>query len=265
MRFARYAGLLCLLLLPFTIWGQQSATTSIQGSTLLLQSLRVMTGAVSLSDVTLTGTARRIAGSDDETGSVVLKALATGQSRMDGAFPSGQSSEIRSIDSNGNPAGAWIGPDGSSHSISSQNVMTSSAWFLPALALGGIITSQNYAVAYVGLETEDEISVIHLTVTQQFPSVPPQIVALMRHLSQMEVFLDSTTLLPVTMSFNIHPDNNELLDIPVEIRFSGYNAVSGVQIPLHIQKYLNNSLILDIQLQAANLNSGLAASAFAIQ
>ena len=65
MRSARYACFFCLFLLPFPIWAQQSAPTSAQGAVLLQRAFGVLAGNTSLADVTLTGTARRIAGSDD--------------------------------------------------------------------------------------------------------------------------------------------------------------------------------------------------------
>ncbi len=86
----------------------------------------------------------------------------------------------------------------------------------------------------------------------------------MGHLSQMDFFLDSTTFLPAAVTFNIHPDNNALLDIPIEVRFSDYRAVKGVQVPFHIQKFLNNGLILDLQFTTAVLNAGLGASQFQV-
>ncbi len=80
----------------------------------------------------------------------------------------------------------------------------------------------------------------------------------------MDFFLDSTTFLPAVTTFNIHPDNNALLDIPIEVRFSDYRAVNGVQVPFHVQKFLNNGLILDLQFQTAALNTGLATSQFQV-
>src|SRR5260370_26266334 len=82
MRLLRF-GLLFCLLLHSPVWAQQTATTSAQGVALLQQSLGALAGTTSLANVTLTGTARRVAGSDDETGAVVLKALATGEARLD--------------------------------------------------------------------------------------------------------------------------------------------------------------------------------------
>ena len=266
MRSARYAWLFCLFLVPFPIWAQQTAPTTAQGAVILQRAFGVLAGSASLADVTLTGTARRIAGSDDETGTAVLKALATGEVRMDFGFPSGQRSEARTNSANG-AAGTWTGPDGKVHPQSQHNLMTDSSWFFPALVLGRLVSSKNSSVSLLGQETRDGISVVHLTASQQFsgPDVPADISTLMQHLSQIEIFLDSSTQLPVVLAFNQHPDNDAGLDIPAEVRFSDYRAVNGVQIAFHIQRYLNNSLILDIQLHTATMNSGLTAGAFTAQ
>src|SRR6202007_2944399 len=205
------------------------------------------------------------AGSDDETGTVTLQALATGQSQMKCSYPSGPLSELISISSIGVPVGSWSGANGAVHPMSYHNLLTDSSWFFPALTLTKLLASQTSAVTLVGQETKDGVSVTHLMTAQQFPDVPPDMAPVMQHISQMNLFLDAKTLLPVALDLTVHPDNNMLLDIPVEIRFSDYRAVNGVQVPFHVQKYLNNSLILDIQLQTVTLNSGLAASAFAIQ
>jgi hypothetical protein len=84
-------------------------------------------------------------------------------------------------------------------------------------------------------------------------------------MSQVDIFLDASTLLPAAIAFSLHPDDNALLDIPLEIRFSDYRPVSGAQVPFRIQKYLNNSLILDLQLQSTAFNTGLTAADFSVQ
>jgi hypothetical protein len=264
MPLTRFALLISILLLTAPLQAQQTATTSAQGAALLQQSLGALVGATSIADVTLTGTARRIAGSDDETGTAVLKALAVGDARMDFSFPSGQRSEVRT-NSNNVPAGTWTGPDGKVHPQSQHNLITDSSWFFPALTVSRLVSAQNSSALLVGPETRNGLSVVHLTVSQLFPDLPNEIAPLMQHLSQMDIFLDSSTRLPVALAFNQHPDKDAGLDMPIEVRFSDYRAVNGVQVPFHIQRYLNNGLILDIQLQAATLNAGLTASAFAIQ
>jgi len=233
---------------------------------ILQQSLTAIGGAaaagrVVINDVTLTGRARRIAGSDDETGTAVVKALATGEARMDFSFPSGQHSEVRTNSEKG-PAGKWSGRDGTAHTISRHNLMVDSSWFFPALMLRRLSSSQGFAVSYAGNETWDGRAVEHLTVSQQFPGVPARAAALMQRLSQMEIYLDASTLLPSAVSFNTHPDNDAGRDIPVEIRYSDYRVVNGAQVPFHVQKYLNNGLVLDVQFETAALNTGLSASSF---
>ena len=87
---------------------------------------------------------------------------------------------------------------------------------------------------------------------------------MMQHLTQTEIYLDASTLLPAAVDLNIHPDNNALLDIPIEIRFSDYRPVNGAQIPFHIQQFINNSLALDLKFESAALNAGLSASSFTV-
>jgi len=95
--------------------------------------------------------------------------------------------------------------------------------------------------------------------------LPPDMSALMQHLSQMDLYLDAVSGLPAAMTFNIHPDNNALLDIPTEIRLSDYRMVNGAQVPFHVEQYLNNSLVLDFRFDAVTINTGLSANDFQIQ
>jgi hypothetical protein len=232
-----------------------------QAPPLLQRALAVMTGGAALHDVVITGTARRIAGSDDESGTATLKALPTGESRIDLSFPSGARTEVRSS-SDAAPAGQWSGPDGTPHSISQHNMFAGNFWFFSPFTLAEAV-SQDSVVSYVGHETFDDTPVEHLSISSQFPSLPAsQTTTLLQHLSQTEIYLDSKTLLPTALFFNTHPDNNALLDIPVLVRYSNYQSVNGAQIAFHVQKFVNNTLVLDLQFQSANFNTGLSATDF---
>jgi len=241
---------------------QQTVTSSPQAVELLRRALTALSAGVPTSDVTLSGTAHYVAGSDDETGTVVLRAM-PGASRMDLNLSSGQRSEVQNT-SGASPAGTWSGKDSVSHPISSHNLLTDPAWFFPAFPIARGLSPTGYVATYVGHETRDGQAVEHLTISQSFSIQTPKGVHSFEHLSEMNYFLDSTTLLPAAITFNIHPDDNTLLDIPIEVRFSDYRLTSGIQIPFHIEKYLNDSLILDLQAQTATLNSGLPASTFAV-
>jgi hypothetical protein len=70
-----YTVLTLLLILPTTHAQQPSPTTiDSQALAVLKQAAAALQGATPVNDVTLAGSAHRIAGSDDEVGTVVLKA-----------------------------------------------------------------------------------------------------------------------------------------------------------------------------------------------
>jgi len=264
MRSARVLlsfGLCVLLVIPLT--AQQSASSSTQASQLLQQSLASLQGNTPLTDVTLSGTARRIAGSDDQSGTAVLKGLASGAARTDLSLSSGQRSEVQNL-IEAAPVGIWSGPDRISHSMVYHNLMTEPVWFFPAFAISRRVSTKSYVATYVGQETHNGQVVEHVSVSQTPSAQMASGASLFQHLTQVDFFLDSSTLLPAAITFNIHPDNNAALDIPVEIRFSEYRTVSSAQVPFHVQKFLNNSLFLDFEAQSATLNSGLAASDFSL-
>jgi len=266
MRIARTYVLAFSCLFPvFPLFAQQTATTTTQSSpqavTLLQNSLAALTGGKPITDVTLSGNARRIVGPDDESGTATLKAISGDAGRMDLTLSSGQRSEILNSTTTP-PAGSWSGTDAVSHPIASHNLLNGSAWFFPVFAVSHRLSDSSFVATYVGHETRNGQAVEHVTVSQSSSVQTPPGVPTLQHLTQADFFLDSTTLLPVAIAFNTHPDNDMILDIPVEIRFSDYRPVSGAQIPFHVEKFLNNTLLLDLQFTNAQLNSGLSASLF---
>jgi hypothetical protein len=229
-----------------------------QGSAVLQSAYKALAGNSAVNDVTLTGTAERIAGSDDETGSVTYKAIAS-SSRLDLSFSSGARSEIRGSTVSG-PSGTWIDDaDSVSHPIAYHNLLTDVGWF-PAFTIGNLLSSSNVQFIYIGQETRNDVSVIHISAMQQFPNFPPSVANVRQHLTQVDIYLDPSTLLPVSYLYNVHPDGDALLDIPSEIRYSNYQNMGGVQIPLHVQKLVNNSLVTDLQFQSPSLNTGITAA-----
>src|SRR5208282_3730699 len=259
-----------------------SATNDPQAVAAVKSSLSALVGQANVADVTLTGNAQWIAGSAEESGTATLQAMAGGYSQLSLSLSSGPRSEIRnpsaiplpgglpadipaSVAQTPQPVGAWSGVDGALHPIAQHNLLTDATWFFPAFTLGNLTSSQGYVLSYIGLETLNGQQVVHVSASEPFPTAPTQVSPLLRHLSQMDLYFNSTTLLPVALDFNVHPDNNAGLDIPIEIQFSSYQPINGVQVPFHVQKYLNNDLVLDLQLNNATLNSGLTAAAFQLQ
>ena len=73
----------------------------------------------------------------------------------------------------------------------------------------------------------------------------------MTHVSQVDVYLDPQTSRPLVFDFTTHPDNNSSVDIAIEIQFSNYTQVNGIWLPFTVQRYINSSLALNLQIQSA--------------
>lgn len=265
MRIARPDLLLLLfLLVPGVLNAQQGsapAPRDTQAVALLQRSLTAFVGTNTIKDVTLSGSANWIAGSDEESGSATLKATAVGQGRVDLTLSGGQRIEVADI-TQAPPVGSWCGPDGVWHSAMPHNLFTDPTWFFPAFLINRALSSTSYAISPADAEVQNGVSVEHVAVYLQGASADPS-PAVNQGLSRTDVYLNASTLLPVSVSFNTHPDSNSLVNIPVQINFSNYQAVQGASaVPYHIQKYIQNSLVLDVTLSSVQANLGLSGSDF---
>jgi hypothetical protein len=215
----------------------------------LQQSLAAMTGQSAIQGLTLNGTAELIAGSMDETGSFNASCALTGSSQLQLQLSAASRTENRQI-SNGTAAGSWVDSQGEKHAMAGHNLLTPESWFCPNITLGRILQS-SLTVQFAGNETKNGVSVAHFTIASPATdnSEPSQLIA---HLTTTDLFLDPTTLRPVALDFNIHPDSNALIDIPVEIQFSNYTSVNGLWIPFTVEKYVNSTLALKLQVGSAS-------------
>jgi len=239
---------------------QSLPTGDAQAVALAAQSVAALTGGIPVTDVTLNGTVTRIAGSDQQTGTVTLLAKGVSESRVDLNLSGGTRSEIRNSNAIPNE-GNWIGPDGVVHAIALHNCFTDSSWFFPGLgALAAAANNSNIVLTNLGLESFQQTSVQHIHAYTNNSGFPPA-----QTLSAMDFYLDPQSLFPLIVTYDEHPDNDEGVNIPVALMFSDYRNVNGATIPFHIQRYVNNSLTLDIQLSSATINSGLSDSLFNIQ
>ena len=249
----------CLILLLAEISGQP--ITAQQVTSPLSTALAAQASTVTVQDVTLSGSVESIAGSDDETVPFTFKAISSGSARIDVNLAAGTLTEIRQSSTAGN-SGVWSLGGGANHAMLGHNLMTDAAWFFPLFIVQRLLTDQNAVVAVVGTSN----GMMHI---QAVEKAPPNLTATastqVQHLSQIDLYLDTTSLLPVGLAYNMHPDNNALLDISVYIQFSNYQQTSGVNVPMHIQKFVNNTLTMDVQVQSVALNTGLTQANFAAQ
>lgn len=227
---------------------------------LVSQSIAALTGGTSISDVTLNGSASWNNGTTSETASATLMAKGTGESRFDMTLSAGPHSEIRN-DGSSTSLGELLASDGAILPWSFGNCLVNAAWFSPHLSVLGVIGDPTLIFAYVGLETRNGASVQHIQ-SYRYSATNTTVI---QQLSTMDIYLNAASFLPTAFVFNIHPDDAAVQNIPVEVDFSNYQTVGGVQVPFRIQRYVAGNLGFDFSATNAQFNSGLSDSLFAIQ
>lgn len=222
---------------------------------LVAKSLQAIAGATALTDITLQANANYTAGSDVESGPATLVALGNQMSSVTLNLTNGQRKEIRS-----GIQGVWVGADGTNHAIASHNCFIDASWFYPAFTLVALATDPTLSIVLEGEGVHNGEAVYDLLIYHVVQRKRATTAALIQGLSTMNLYLDATTLLPAALDFNLHPDRNTAVNMSCEILYGGYQAIGGVQTPTRIQKYLQNSLLLDLAISTAAVNSGVPAT-----
>lgn len=267
MRIARFGLLVFPFLLVSGILNAQQASVpaprDTQAVSVLQRSLAALAGTTNVNDVTLNANASWTAGSDEETGSATLKATAIGQGRVDLSLSNGSHSEV--IDaSQAVPTGSWCGTDGTWHAMVAHNLYTDPTWFFPTFLISRALSSSSYAILPMDAETQNGVAVEHVVIYQTSGFAAQQATKI-QGLGEIDLYLNASTLLPVSIVFNAHADNNALVNIAILIQFSNYQTVQGVSVPYHVQKYIQNGLALDVTVTSVQVNSGLPTSDFQAQ
>ena len=162
------------------------------------------------------------------------------------------------------PHGKWSGSDATWHTMPLHSCWTDPTWFFPALTLQSALNDPQISFSYIGQETKAGVAVQHIRMSRVVPGQTTTATSLIQRLSQVDIYLDSTTNLPVAIGFNVHPETNAGLDLPLEVQFSGWQPVNGIQVPSRIQKFLQGSLTLDLSGVTISVNTGLPQSDFTI-
>lgn len=233
------------------------------------QALALLNAAVTALDVTTTVTDATLqanvgytAGSDSESGPATLQAKASSlgnESNLALTLSGGQRQEIR----NG-IAGVWIATDAQAHAMATHNCFTDAVWFFPGLSLQAAVADPDVGMAYVGLENLGSAAVQHVQLSRLLPGQTADLTSTIQTLSTTDVYLDATSSLPAAVQFNGHPDVDENTNLLIEIQFTNYQSASGVVAPMHIQKFLQGSLLLDVSVTGVAINSGIRDSVFTL-
>jgi hypothetical protein len=260
---------------PVAVSARQAtaASTAAQATPLLVQSLAAQTGGVQITDVTLTGTSTAAGQSGPQSGNITLTATSSGGAQLVFAAPDGTHTDTRNF-SAGSRAGQFSGPSGAGGNIPPQSLPgVHPAWFFPAFVLATGSSSSNVSASDMGQGTWNGAPVRHVAMWLQPASAALQLQASLQDLTEQDLYLDPTSLLPVAMTFHVrafNPNNPNAPFRPVptapvevleEVRYSSYRQVQGVPIPFHIQILIRGALMDDIQINSATINTGVAIAA----
>jgi hypothetical protein len=229
---------------------------------LLNSSVTAQVGTTTVNDVSLSASGTLTIGPSQQSGATQLKATAVGQSRIDLSLSTGTNTEIRTIA--GIPGGEWSSGSSTENQIPAHNLLSDPSWFFPLLGEVRALGAQ-YVVQLIGSDSVAGKNVTHLQISQLQPAVIAASTFAIQKLSQSDLYIDSTTLLPVALFYNTHPDNDANTNISIQVLYSNYQTVNGMQVPFTIQKFINNSPVLNLQVQSAAFNTGLTAANFTLQ
>jgi hypothetical protein len=229
--------------------GQQTATPSLFQE----KAQAAITSGKSFHVLNLTANAEWVAGSQHESGTAQLMASVDGSTNVQLNLGQASRTEVQTA---ANPfrTCTWSNSAGTSYSIMGANCFIAIPWFAPGLF------TQSSSVLPALLTTSDDGEItkdneilhqVRFLLNRQGMNTAStqQLIAL----STVKVFYNPQTLLPDSLEYNIHPDDNDLQNIDVKVVFSNYQSVSGMMVPFHIERYIHHTLQLTLNISNAVL------------
>lgn len=250
----------CLLAIPSLILSPSihaqspAAATGSSAAPALRQLSSVFSGGQIVHQVQLTGNATWHSGSTTDSGSVTLIASSSGAAQINLSLSSLGERKEAQTGQGAAQACTWSGSDGVQHDLDPLNCWRPAIWFMPALSLQPSLLAGNVGIADLGVDFIGEGTYHHLQSQLVLSEIPATMTTTAMQASTTDIGLDPASALPSVLRYYVHPDSGSDTPISIEVRYSNYSAVNGVQIPFSIQKYVNGSLQLDLVISSARIN-----------
>jgi hypothetical protein len=247
-------SILCLLFCLTISYSARSQTaTSQTPTTFQVQAQTAVSAGKPFSAVNLTATAEWTAGSLHESGTANLQANADGSNNVQLVIGKASRTEVQA---KADPSRicTWTDSAGKSHEILGPNCLVAIPWFAPSLfaqpsaTLPPILATTDDGAVSKNSSTFHQVSYL-LKLKGKNAATTNQMVSQ----STVKVFYDPQTSLPASLEYSIHPDNDDSQNIPVKVVFANYQSVSGVMLPFHIERYVNRTLQLKLDVSNASI------------
>jgi hypothetical protein len=221
------------------------------GITWAQEAMAALTGGTPVSGVTLNGSVTWSLGNNQGTGTVSLQSSGNTSSQVQLTTTLGNRSETRSWASDGSgPLGQWTDLNGQPHNMPQFNCWTDAVWFYPALSMLSDYADPSMVYVDLGPTQYNGQNVEHIQAYRTMSSLPQTMQQQLQLLSTVDYYLASQTALPVAMHFSTHGNADQNVSIPVDIVFSQYQLVQGVQTPYQITRMLNGSPLYQITISS---------------
>jgi hypothetical protein len=233
-----------------------TGSTGTSAAALLTQLSTAFSGGNVVHQVQLTGNASWHVGSVNDTGSATLSAATTGASQVQLSLSSsGTRTEVQTGQGI-NLSCTWAGEDNVTHAIDAGNCWRPFLWFLPPLSVQPSLLPSYLGAVDLGSSTVGfgAATYRHLQTELVLPDLANTLAGDIMQRSTADLGLDPASFLPAVLSYSIRPDNGAPISIAIEIHYSNYQAINGVQIPFTIQRYVNGSLQLEVDVTSAQVN-----------
>ncbi len=122
-----------------------------------------------------------------------------------------------------------------------------------------------YDLRYVGSEVFNGQRVPHIRMRRQFYSSRIEIATALGDLSQVDLYIDASTLMVVKRAQLMPSFQDMKITFPLEQTYSDYRAVGGIMIPHAIATFVHGQKVSEFRFTSAATNQPVAASDFEVQ
>jgi hypothetical protein len=265
MRAARIVLVIFFLFgVSLNLNSQQASTTlqrDPQAVTLAQQSLAAMGGAQALAftDCLAVGSVQSFKPDGTSVAlPIVKKTKGTKMTRTEVQRPEG--TRLRVV--NGG-TGAIQNPDGTIRRLFSNNTVAERIEHIPALSILSEWQSSNIEVRYVGTDTVNG-SPAQVIALSFIPTSDPKWSAFYRSTTQTLFYIDQATAFVSKIQYQNFAENDSNVSEKIEIYFTNYRLVNGVQVPFTQTSYADGRLQSALTLSSVTFNTGLTDTDFSI-
>ena len=239
------------LLFPFPSFvPQQTVTRDNQAVSLLQASISAMGNVPS--DSTASGSVVVTAGASTSSGTVQILTRGTTQTSEQLAL---SDSTQTTIFSNG---AANLVQDGTGQSLCLERTASSQSVMFPLPFLAAALANPDISLQFVGSETQGQ----HVRLWNTYSS--NSFLQFLSDFTTTDIWLDSTTGLPNTISFTRRDSGGASSGTTITISYSNFQNASGVAYPYSIQESINGTSWATITIQNVAFNTGLTDANFPV-